>query len=403
MRALALVLGFVAIGLQFMLGMQAGPLEIIWTDETRNYTGDIPGFRVQRRLLYSADTQTILTHSQLARDSSIYSSDMFSCDTSAKRCAHIIGNGSDSNDGAKNFPASTAGGFQDGTACTPDCPGDRHPDFMTTIDTRRHQYAQYSGLIFGNPETGGARGHLWNDFWVFSENVWTKVAGVNADLGGASGVYNAVMVYWPPDDIYWMFGGPNDDTYVMCRSASISGNQSAAGCVRQNQWVIAQPTAPSPMNVRFTLKNAIYDPVLGKILVFWWDNVSGEPSTMRVFAYTMLKRAWSELSISGDVPSNAGASHSEWLMSRISVGPHAGLFHFHRTGHTTSQTPAQAADFLFNSATGVWSRITARGTGPSAITFLDHDATVGTHGTVVAHEIAGGVALKIWHGTFQTR
>jgi hypothetical protein len=374
----------------------------------------MPTFEVQRRLLYDPVSGTILTHAQLQNDTSIYSSDMFSCDTSAKTCTHLVGNGDDSNAGGGNFPASTPGGWQNGTACTPDCPGTRHPDFMTTIDTLRNVYAQYSGLIFGNPTTGGAQGNFWNDFWEFGlhanplSNTWNKVSAVNADIGAGAGggIYNAVMVYWSPDDIYWLWGGPGDDVYVMCRTATMSANQTAAGCVSQYQWAMVQGTAPAPINVQVNLKNAHYDPATGKILVWYWDTNTGGSGqeALRLFTYAPLTKAWAEVTLSGAVPVNQlGATHSEWLVNRISAGPHAGLFHYHRTGHRQTASPAWAADYLINTVTGVVTQITAIGSGPSAISFSAYDPTVGAHGTVVMHEMAaGGMGYKVWHGTFQT-
>jgi hypothetical protein len=364
---------------------------ITWT--TESYSGDVPTHLAQRRVIYDSASGQWFTYSGLDGETSgIYSTNVVFGNSTSKVCTNAGGTSSANNSSAPDYPESTAGQWNNGDGWTPGGPGpsDRHPDFGTAIDATRDVIVQVTGLAIG---------HSPNDYWQYSRNAtptsnrMTEIS--TSGLTGDGSLINGTLVHDPLHDVFWMRFG-NGTVMVLARTASISSDQSSAGCVSQNAWATLTPSGSAPAFNPFS--NAIWDPRTERILVFSWDNGGGTSADTTVYAYNVLTQTWTHLDPSNK-PTNVGASVGfEWLSARISSGTWAGRFLWVRTGHTYTAAAAQSAVFLYDSVLNTWTQLSVSGTGPSRISMLDFDPNMGANGGLIVHEGLGGQSGQFLHG-----
>jgi hypothetical protein len=369
----------------------AGDPDVAWSTVT--YTGEIPNHLAQRKIDYDSVSSRWFTYSGLdGVTSGIYSTNFVFCNSSTLVCTEAGGTSSPLSSSAPDYPNSTPGLWNNGDGWTPSGPGpsDRHPDFQMAIDTFRNKIVQVSGLLIG---------HSPNDYWEYSQNAdptSNTMAQISTTGLTGDGFYiNGSLVYVPDYDVFWVRFG-NGTVMVLCRTASISGNQSSAGCVSQNAWATLSPSGTAPSFGPFS--NAIWDPITSKILVFSFDNGGGTAADTTVYSYDVLTKTWAHLNPSNKPTNVAGGSGFESLATRITSGAWSGKFLYVRTGHSYSATPAQAAVFLYNSELNTWTQLTVTGTGPSRISFVVFDPNIGSNGGIVAHEGLGGQSGQFLHG-----
>jgi hypothetical protein len=371
-------------------------LRIAWT--TESYSGDVPTHLAQRRMLYDSVSGQIFTYSGInGVTSGIYSTNFVFLDGATKVATDAGGTSSANNSSAPDYPDSTAGQWNNGDGWSPGPPGpsDRHPDFTTCIDTTRNKIVQVTGLAIG---------HTPNDFWEFSRNAdptdnrMTEIS--TSGLGGDGTFINGVLVHDPLHDVFWARYG-NGTVMVLARTASISSDQSDAGCVTQNAWEIINTSITGDAPPFSVFNNAIWDPLTEKILVFSWDNGGGTDSDTNVFAYDVTAQHWDDLD-PANKPTNEGASVGfEWLVARIPSGTYAGKFLYVRTSHTYVGDSGQAAVFIYDSQANTWTTVSTTGSGPHRISMLDLDPNLGTMGGLVVHEALGGQSGQFLHGILE--
>jgi hypothetical protein len=382
MRLLAVAFGLALVAPQFIYRPPIGPASVTWTTET--YTGDVPNYLTQRTLHFDSVSGDWFTYSGLVGvTSGIYSSNFTFCNSASKVCVNAGGTSSVFNSTAPDYPASTAGQWNNGDGWTPGGPGpsDRHPDYQTITDTTRSKIVQVSGLLLG---------HTPNDFWEYSINsdptdnrmslvsTTATVFGTDASIGGT-------LIHIPSDDIFWIRFS-NTLTAVLCRTASISSNQSAAGCVTQNVWASVSPTGATLPFAQ--LQNYVWDPATARILNFSFDNAGGTSADTTVYSYNPLTKVWTHMD-PANKPTNVGGTDGfEWLVARVSTMP--GQFVWVRTGHDNTANPGQAAVYRYDSLANTWTALSISGTGPSRISLITFDPTVGAYGAIIVHESDGG-------------
>jgi hypothetical protein len=349
--------------------------------EQVSYTGVVPNWLAQRRMLTDPVTGQWFTYSGIAGETSgIYSTDEIFGNVSTLVCTH---------GGGTSTPTSS-GCAEDGSSWTPNGPGpsDRHPEFQSVVDTTRNVKAQWSGLACGFAPA---------DFWDYSLNA--TIANNEPALISTTGLTSPAdtyiggsLVYVPTDDVYWIRFS-NGTTAVMARTASISSNQSAWGCVTQNAWAVITPTG-TPTYAQ--LQAYEWDPVTERIIQLGVNWTSA--AAIEVWSYAGLTQTWTNKSPSGAFTKQAADLGHSWLLSRITSGTWSGGFLIVRNGTGSTAQTDQAATYLYDSGMNTILRLETTGTGPSRHLMTTFVPSLGSQGGLVAHEGVGGQSGQFWHG-----
>lgn len=340
----------------------------------------------------------MFTYAGHPNTSGIYSNAVFALDPSSLVSTLIDATAtSGSNSTAPDYPDSTAGEWNNGDgAADPNFPGDRHPEFMNAVDTLQNVLWQWSGLAIGNPAEGD--GTAWNDLRSMSlntdptSNAWTKYVLSNTPAV----TYNGVLVYIPTTDLLWLHGvSGNTRTYVYAPTASLSAEQTAAGCVTAKVWALTHNVSGQPPYSYYV--NAAYDAPRARVLLFGWDTSGGGPSTLEVRAYSVAGQSWSNLSPTNAPLQFGPVTGHDYALCPITSGRWAGDFLFVRTSHKTAGDSAEAATFLYQPASNRFVQLHTTGTGPHRIAMNAFVPSIGSNGGIVSHESNA----QFWHGTLQ--
>jgi hypothetical protein len=227
-------------------------------------------------------------------------------------------------------------------------------------------------MLFGS---GVCQNNDRNDLWSYNliTHVWTQLAAENTLT---QPTYN-LMVYVPVYDLYVMFGmhgNGNGQTYVYCPSASLSGNQTTAGC--SSPQTLSSTVGPGlggtlPTYNRNWNNAMFWDPVINKVILFSKDEDSG---AREVLLYDVLAKTWTVRNTIGTPTDAASLSTGDKDTVRITSGPFAGKYLFLLTTRTLACNGASAA-YIYDPVADSYTAITLNG-GPKCAVHLAWDSSV---------------------------
>jgi hypothetical protein len=346
---------------------------VAWTQQSIAADANKPAFNSFTALRYDPLNGRILIYAIPATQSGIYSTTLFQYITLTNTWTILGGTPGVSN--GSNWSPNPPG------------PGDRHPVQQTAIDSTRNRLWLLNGVY-----QSVDRGDFW--YWDLDTDVWVSVGGTVPTI-----TRDGALIYSPDDDVLMLFGQRNPtgfwETWVYAPSASLSAEQTAAGCSAPQTWTELTPTG-MPSSAYSYFPNAIYDPDIAKVIItggFSYVGGSGRSEGIKaVWEYDIPSKTWTTLSPS-NMPTESAGQTPEQFITRIGSGSWEGRYIYHQTGHKAAV--AGAADYLYHAGTRTFTALLATGTGPERVVYLTWDATADR---IVAWSLSASSTLNIWHG-----
>jgi hypothetical protein len=262
-------------------------------------------------------------------------------------------------------------------------PGDRHPVQMMAVDTTRDRWYLQGG-VFANVDR--------DDFWYcdLTTETWTNVGGTQPTIGRNGG-----MAYSPTLDLLFLTGdhSPSNiwEAWVYAPSASLSANQTSAGCTAAQTWSEITPTG-MPFAEYSQYPIVFWDAVLETFLVFGVVDNGDAYGFAKVWSVDLLAQTWTDIT-PASMPSEVAGQSPEQAIFQVSTGPFAGGYVYQQTAHD-SNTGGSAA-FFYSPVHGTVTSISVVGTGPERLCYgVFHPSTQ----KLVAESYNASAGIDWWQG-----
>jgi hypothetical protein len=337
------------------------------------HTAGWPAFNGFQTIWYDATSQQTLQYGIVTGSNSIYSSDMFAYRASANQWTRIGGNGTLT------------------TSCSPGTstwPGDRHPGWQMTIDTKRNVLWLFGGVCSGTNRL---------DMWYMQlrpdpmQNTWHQVAIAHPPTSNNS----AAMVYDPDDDVIFLFGsdggGQTRTNWVYCPTSAtttpgtLTAKQTAAGCATPDDWAnVAVAGGVQPPGIAFP--GLVYDTITKTVIQFGGTASSLASHYNETWAYSVPGRMWTRKALSTVVPPvNQSMITGQPAMA---YNPITHKIVYHSPG-------VSPTDWQYDPVADTWVQLPSSGGGPMLDTELAYDAS---RNVFLAYTRSAPGVMEMWQG-----
>lgn len=354
----------------------SGTVSIEWIRQPE--TPGWPGYNGYLNLYFDPIAQQTLLYGIVSNSTSIYSSDVFAYRTQTNTWTHLGGNGTR----ASACPASTA-----------TWPGDRHPESMMAIDTRRNVWWMWSGVCFG---------HNRQDLWYMTlhadptTNRWTRVEPATLPRTSNS----SAMVYDSDNDVLFLFGSDGSaqtqNHWVYCPTwgtaapGTLTSPQKAAGCSRADDWtMVSVAGGVRPPGVAYP--GLVYDAVTRRVIQYG-GQTGGAIVQNQTWAYDVPARKWTQKALHTTAPPVYNGTSTP--TPGMAYDPATGRIYYRQTHNTGAPQ-----DWVYDPQADTWAIVPATGTGPTAHTYMTFDAATRRLVTFSRNLKTG--APEVWHGVMK--
>ena len=383
--------------------------DVNWTNMP--HTPGWPGFDGWLTMWYDAISKNTVFYVVVPGSQSIYSTDIYFYGAANNLFQHLGGTGSL----ADSCPPDT-----------PTQPGDRHPQWQMTVDTRRNRFWMMGGSNAACRATRQDMYYLDLQANPLSDS-WHQVAPPHLPLANIS----SAIVYDADSDALVAFGtdggAQTHDHWVYCPSdlnptpGRVTARQSAVGCTSADDWVEVTPFngkvttdgtrsvtrasgdgfVPGWTNINIsgalynvvsvadsdhltldrnaapqtavpfyvqppgnTFTGMLYDTATKKMIQFGGQTGASDPRN-ETWAYDVLARKWKQVALTSTPPPTGPSVTNQPAMAYNSL---THKLYFHQT--TGAGYPA---DWLYDPAVDTWTKLASVGTGAVSESALSYD------------------------------